>query len=803
MSFLRFALSDVIRNRRRTFSSILGVLLAVTFIAGTFIAIDSSTRATLDALLLGVPGDFLALGQSDDPVPLASDLLSVAGVTRTTPFAHLDEAEIGVWNATVTAFASGFGIDPMDPPEILGEVTLRRGTMELPRGSVALSEFVADSLGVVPGDTVYLLFPFFEPEGEDHIRVNLTVEGVFATEFDPRFFSGPFGGPFFGGETYLVHLSDAAWLRGQLGRPFPPFTGVEIWIDRDRFVDPYNLQGSREGLVRLQRQLQIVAQAHGAQISANLLSALSTFESSIAFQRIFFLMLSAPVILLGLYLGAVGVDLGHAERRRELAILKARGAGPREVTGLLLLQALIGGLVATLLGLLGGALLSRLLLGLTNPLVSGVAPRYEEIVLRPETVVVVFLFSVLFMGLVSYRSAKRTAKLPIVETLRHYAPGETKIEYRPTMDVMFVAVALVTFGVVLYSQVSPGGFFLSIFGIIFFVLTPVAPILLIIGTTRLATRSTGRLYEVASRAVRPLAPNLHHVISRNLARNPRRASNISVIIALGLGFGLFVLVLLGSQIAFQDRNLRALIGADVQVIGPTEDATFGANVSALPGVETVARVVELPANPIFCCAQTFALEPAAFFAATQPEPWQLDPMSREHALDILAAEGLVLLSKEYAEGAFLRVGDLLRLESFETDPNSVQPPSGQLRPPGVFQVNVTVGGIVRGLPSLAYGGFSLPRAIYGSFETFGELLDAQGLPRGDFSVSPTFFVDLEPGAPARDVGAAIRGLGGVFVRVYEEERERQAVNPFQQGLLAFIGMEVAFVAVILTAGLGL
>ncbi len=366
---------------------------------------------------------------------------------------------------------------------------------------------------------------------------------------------------------------------------------------------------------------------------------------------------------------------------------------------------------------------------------------------------------------------------------------------RPTLDLVFVAIALTTFGVVLYSQASPGGFFLSIFGIIFFFLTPVAPILLIIGTTRLATRSTGRVYEVASRVVRPLAPNLHHVISRNLARNPRRASNISVIIALGLGFGLFVLALLGSTIAFQDRNLRAVIGADVQVIGPAEDATFGANVSALPGVETVARVVELLADPIFCCAEAFALESVAFFAATRPEPWQLDPLSQEQALEVLTTDGLVLLSKEYAETAFLRVGDLLRLEGSETDPGTGRP--------GIFQVNVTVGGIVRGLPSLAYGGFSIPRAIYGSFDTFGELLDAQGLPRGYSSVSPTFFVDLEPGAPAKDMGAAIRGLGGVFVRVYEEERERQAVNPFQQGLLAFIGMEVAFVAVILTAGLGL
>src|SRR3990170_8233781 len=53
-----FAASDVLRNRRRTISAILGVFLAVTFVAGTFIAIDSSARATLDASLAGIQGDF-------------------------------------------------------------------------------------------------------------------------------------------------------------------------------------------------------------------------------------------------------------------------------------------------------------------------------------------------------------------------------------------------------------------------------------------------------------------------------------------------------------------------------------------------------------------------------------------------------------------------------------------------------------------------------------------------------------------------------------------------------------------------
>ncbi len=70
------------RNRRRTVSSILGVLLAVTFVAGTFIAIDSSARATLDATLAGIPGD-LSFYLNDASVNyslLRSEIASVAGV---------------------------------------------------------------------------------------------------------------------------------------------------------------------------------------------------------------------------------------------------------------------------------------------------------------------------------------------------------------------------------------------------------------------------------------------------------------------------------------------------------------------------------------------------------------------------------------------------------------------------------------------------------------------------------------------------------------------------------------------------
>src|SRR3989442_5267862 len=99
-------------------------------------------------------------------------------------------------------------------------------------------------------------------------------------------------------------------------------------------------------------------------------------------------------------------------------------------------------------------------------------------------------------------------------------------------------------------------------------LLPLAPIFLVVGSGRLLRRASSRVYEAASRVTRPFAKNLHHVITRNLQRNPRRAANVAVIIALRLAFGMFTLVIFSSQLAYQEGQLRAAIGGGTVRLRP-------------------------------------------------------------------------------------------------------------------------------------------------------------------------------------------------------------------------------------------
>jgi len=786
LGFLPYAAADVLRNRRRTFASIVGVLLTVTFVSGTFIAIDSSTRATLDAYLAQVQGDFYYFANSGNASTVRSAVDAVSGVTDVSVFQHVGVNEIGSPSWANSLYVEVQAIDPDHLPISLRDATVS-GSLALPRGTLGLSTDIARPL-VGLGDTVYLAYRTYNSTTnlEEITRLNLTVTALLtstAATYGPYPYRSSFA---------LVHLRDADWIQSQLGVQFRVMGGQgEVWIERERFVDPYNLEASQRNLARLQRQIDIALSPFSGSSSSNLLSVLQGFQQTIALQRILFLFLSGPVIFLGIYLGAVGVDLGHAERRRELAILKTRGATSRQVLLLLVLEAVVGGIVAGVLGLLVGIGMSRILLGVVTPSVS--TARYTDFLLSPETIITAVVLGAVFMLLSTFRSARRTARLPPVESLRYFSPGETKIEYKPTVDIILIALAVASFAIVFWIRSAEANLIVFLLGTIFFVLLPLTPIFLIIGLTRVATRSTGRVYEWASRAVRPLARNLYYVISRNVARNPRRSSNICVIVALGVAFGLFVMTLFGSQQAWAEAQLRAQIGADLAATASLRDPGFSANLSAVSGIAGVSELLQLAnVQPAYYYAAVWAVDPSTLFEVSRPEAWYFLDGDASAAAAVLARSGHVLVTMVYADQAFVAVGDLLPLSGSRFNTTTQQWEG--------FSVAVTIGGLVRSLPGIDFSGFP-PTAVLGSPATFAPFLD--DALNATFGNDARYLAAFAPGADWPAIKEDVFALGAFSVRIYQEELERLIEEPSRRAVSGFLAVEIAFAAVILTAGLAL
>lgn len=828
MSVVRFAASGVLRNRRRTFSSILGVLLAITFIAGTFIAIDSSARATLEAILQNLQGDFDYNAASYAFVPggspaapngsvLRAAINGISGVTDASIYRYLySQGSLTMYNPSVANNYSVYvntlmAVDPYHLPVSIRDATVA-GSSLLPNGTVLLDSATASSLQEKVGDPIRFVAQEYPYNGTPrNYTLTLTVGGIATLSqqnYGPIYY-GP-GPIYYYGQIVALNAGYVDWYTSRLnlsGSSNAQFQG-EIWVDHDRFINPYDTQATTYQLTRLERQLNVAISAAGyiGSVNDHITTALSAYTAQLLIQRIQYLIVSVPVILLGLYLGAVGVDLSHAERRRELGVLKTRGASRGQIAGLLILESLLGGIVAAVLGLVFGVLLSRVLIGALTP--SGTAAAYGTVSLTADTVIVVAVLSILFMLMAGYRSARRTASLPIIETLRYYAPGETRIHYSPALDIILVVLGVLIY--VAYAFVLSGSgsiFVFLIFGLLVLAL-PAAPILLIIGLTRMLTRWTGRVYEWTSRLLRPVAKNLEYIIGRNLSRNPRRSSNIAIIIALGLAFGVFVTASLGSTQAMQEQSLHASVGADMQVTPPmtlnlTVTPGFGTNLSQVPGVARVTEAVQIQnvqMSPAvgYTYPSVWALNASSYFSVASPSPFFFeDPTSAAAAQSLLATTNTVLITGNLARDAALQVGDTLVLVVSTYFNNTQQ----------FASASVTVGGIVRFLPGTYpgyfYGSATAPDAVYGSFVTFRDLLKADTNSGYFSSSSDRYLVALQPGADWKTVKEDIVGLGAPTVLVYQELLDQAASDPFTGSLLGFIRMEIAFVVVILTAGLGL
>ena len=827
MSLLRFAGSGVVRNWRRTFSSILGVLLAISFLAGTFIAIDSSARATLDATLRGLPGDFGYAGSplsavsplQDNGSELRAALAAVPGVTDVSVYRTIQSfsGAITLYRLTPSENYSSYvqqlwEVDPAHLPYNIRVATIA-GSTSLPNGTVIVDSQTAANVRANLGDSVVLMFQRWNGTALRNYTVQVTI-GAIATFPSTNFAYGPAivpGTPYpFFGQLIGFNITASTWLLGQLNLTSEVPLGVqgEIWIDHDRFVNPYDPQASVFQLTRLGRQLDSAISQAGyiGQVYDYVTPALSNFSNSLFYQRFEYLLLSFPVILLGLYLGAVGVDLGHAERRRELGVLKTRGASRRQVAVLLILESLAGGVIATVLGLLFGVALSQLLVSVVTPF--GEPSSHGTVTLTPETVITVAILSTLFMAVASYRSARRTASLPIIETLRYYAPGETRIHYSPVADVAMIGYSVIVYVFYWYFLATPGNIVVFMIAIPLLFSLPLAPILLIIGLIRLMTRSTGRVYEWTTRLFRPFARNLEHVVARNVARNPRRSSNIAIIIALGLAFGIFVVSSLASQQAMQAESIRANIGADLSASAPSPSgmndsalAGFAANLTNVSGIARTTPVLPLwvDVSPTSSRGSpwVYAVDPSTYFSVAQPAPFYFQtPASAAGAQQVLATDGQVLITNQFATDAALQVGDPLLLSVTSYSNGSTASTS----------VTVHIGGMVRFLPGTFNGAFygpaTEPDEVYVSYTTVASLLTTYETGR-PVSWDVKYLVSFEPGADWTAVKAGVVALGATNVQVYQEQLAQLNSNPYQGSFLGFIRMEIAFLVVILTAGLGL
>jgi putative ABC transport system permease protein len=564
-----------------------------------------------------------------------------------------------------------------------------------------------------------------------------------------------------------------------------------IWIDKS-IIDPTDTKITKKRLTRLERKLESAVSQYDVTIEMNweLLSTIEHYNVAITLMRVFLIGFTLPLIVLGIYLGVVCVELGMSERRREIGILKSRGATNRHIFSMLLTQSVVLGIIAGILGIVFGVLVSKFIMIYFGSTFFDMPINILETRISMTSVLIAIIFAVIFMVMATYRPAKRASNLSITESLQFYTSEEAKLRYKPTWDIIFLGLGIFAYcGTIFlkyFREEGAGMIFFCLLLPLLVVLIPLSPFFFIFGITRLLTRSSTKIYDYCSRITKFFTKDLCSIVNKNVVRNPRRVSNVCVIIAIGVALGILISTVYGTEITCIERRVKGEVGSDISLATATAKE-FKSNLTKIEGVEEVTPMsnVYTDLSPKVVKHRyterwegMIALDTESYMKTAYIENYHFAD-GDTNTLSDLSKKGNVLASKEFADRNYYEVGDTLTVTLIFTDENGTAHKINE---------NFSIIGIVKVLPGS--GGIGTIFADYKSIE-----------PKYISNSSTTFLVKVSKQCDPKKVRDKIKGMDEVVsIRVYQEEIEKEKSG---EGMLIidFMLMEYAFIILVVAAGL--
>jgi putative ABC transport system permease protein len=212
------------------------------------------------------------------------------------------------------------------------------------------------------------------------------------------------------------------------------------------------------------------------------------------FIRYFLLAFAGIALFVGAFVIFNTLSITIAQRTREFATLRTIGASRRQVLGSVIVEGLVVGAAASLVGLFLGLLIAKGIMKLFDLLGGGVPT--TSLGLAPRTVVLSLLVGIVVTLLASLAPAFRATKVPPIAAVREGAelPRSRLAPFTPYIAGVLTLVALALLGYSMFASSSTLGTGLRL------LYMAVGVLLLFIGVAM-----------ISPRLVRPLASATHYV----------------------------------------------------------------------------------------------------------------------------------------------------------------------------------------------------------------------------------------------------------------------------------------------------
>ena len=689
----RFALKGLLGRKLRTVLTALAIVLGVAMISGTYVLTDSIDGA-FDQIFSDVRrgSDVVITGKS------AFDLSEGSGVTEPTlPEALLDEVRglDGVRQAEGSVDSDSTSLIGKDGKAIVFGGAPNLG-FAIPRG-----ESPFNPLRLVEGD-----WP-----GPDEVVID---SGV-ADEKD--FAIGDQIGVQVEGPVARLRISGIVEFGSNLSIGGATLAGFDLptaqrLFEKQGRLDEIAVAGepgtaAETLLADIREVLPPGAQAIGGFAQAE--EDASETNEFITFLRGFLLAFGGIALFVGSFVIANSLSITIAQRMREFATLRTLGASRRQVLTSVILESLVVGIVASVIGLFLGLLLAKGLFWMFD--VVGFTLPNTGLSFETRTVVVALLAGILVTLLASLRPAFRATRVPPIAAVREGATiPETRFARLRGVGAVLTAVA--GFAALLYGLFGPD--------------LGTRQILVWMGLGALLVFLGVALF--SSRLVRPLAGLLGWPATRiggvagslardNSQRNPQRTASTASALMIGLALVTLVATLAAGIVNSFKGAVNDLFTGDYAI-------TAQNNFSPIPtaAAEAAAKAPRVTAVGNVRTGEVRVFGEAEFATAVDPgvrEVMSLDWVEGSQQVLATLGEDGVFVDDGVAGDNDLRLGSPVRV----TFPSGVE---RTLRVRGIF--DPPAGGSPFGVVTMSAATWDRevprPKNLYSFVETTGGSTEA-------------------------------------------------------------------------------
>ncbi|MEA2972694.1 MAG: putative transport system permease protein [Actinomycetota bacterium] len=515
-------------------------------------------------------------------------------------------------------------------------------------------------------------------------------------------------------------------------------------------------------------------------VGDNLGATLDAARTDALYAQVLFIVLGAPGAALAALLARAVVAAGRDRRRRELALLRLRGASVRQLDRFILAEALAVGGLGSVVGLVAGLAVGRLAFGSTR---LGATP-FQASVWAAASAGVGLLIAGLAFGVPARRDARRVS---VAAARRQVGRAAQPWVLRYGLDLALLVAAGLVFWATSRSRYSvvvvPEG--VPTVSVSYWALS--GPILLWAGAGlfawRVADTILGRGGPVFRRALRPVAGRLSGPVAATLRRQRQALAGSIVVLALTVAFAVSTAVFNATY--RQQVEVDALLtnGAAVTVVVPPAAKVPVGEAARLAGVPGVGHVEPLQHRFVYVgndLQDLYGVDPDTIGPGAKLQDAYFSGGSARQMLDRLRQQrDAVLVSEETVHDFQLHLGDRLRLRIRDAA-------TGRLA-----EVDFHFAGVAREFPTAPRDSFVVANASYIAAQT------------GD--PSPGTFLIQNHGASPTVVASRVRQAVGTGATVTDIDTSRQVAGSSLTAvdLAGLTRVELAYAVVLALAASGL